>query len=118
MGALVSNQKPVSNDAKPFDCKAQSMTRWRGKVHSFDIQQNLVATIKRTLTRKPKGQRFLNETEVQELWFTNLLTSQMHLALKFILSTGQRVEEVLHATWDEFDLLRSFSCSSRAQGIP
>tara|TARA_B110000503_G_scaffold32885_1_gene53382 strand:+ start:196 stop:1449 length:1254 start_codon:yes stop_codon:yes gene_type:complete len=83
---------------------AQSMTRWRGKAHSFDIQHNLVATIKRTLTRKPKGQRFLNEIEVQELWFTDLLTSQMHLALKFILSTGQRVEEVLHATWDEFDL--------------
>ena len=27
----------------------------------------------------------------------------MHLALKFILASGQRVEEVLHATWDEFD---------------
>ena len=27
----------------------------------------------------------------------------MHLALKLLLSTGQRVEEVLHATWSEFD---------------
>jgi integrase len=27
----------------------------------------------------------------------------MHLALKFILASGQRVEEVLHATWEEFD---------------
>ena len=27
----------------------------------------------------------------------------MHLALKLILASGQRVEEVLHATWDEFD---------------
>jgi integrase len=26
----------------------------------------------------------------------------MHLALKLILATGQRVEEVLHACWDEF----------------
>jgi integrase len=82
---------------------AQSMTRWRGKVPRFNIEHNPVATIKRTLTRKPKGQRALSEAEVRELWNTDLLTPQMHLALKFILTSGQRVEEVLHATWDEFD---------------
>jgi integrase len=82
---------------------AQSMTRWRGKAPRFRIEHNPVATIKRTLSRKPKGQRALSETEVRELWSTNLLTPQMHLALKFILASGQRVEEVLHATWDEFD---------------
>ena len=83
---------------------AQSMTRWRGKAPKFNIEHNPVATIKRTLTRKPKGQRALSEAEVRELWATDLLTPQMHLALKFILASGQRVEEVLHATWDEFDL--------------
>jgi len=83
---------------------ARSMTRWRGKAPRFRIEHNPVATIKRTLSRKPKGQRALSEAEVQELWGTNLLTPQMHLALKFILASGQRVEEVLHATWDEFDL--------------
>ena len=83
---------------------AQSMTRWRGKAPKFNIEHNPVATIKRTLTRKPKGQRVLSEAEVRELWATDLLTPQMHLALKFILASGQRVEEVLHATWDEFDL--------------
>ena len=82
---------------------AQSMTRWRGKAPKFNIEHNPVATIKRTLSRKPKGQRALSEAEVQELWNTDLLTPQMHLALKFILASGQRVEEVLHATWDEFD---------------
>jgi integrase len=82
---------------------AQSMTRWRGKASKFSIEHNPVATIKRTLARKPKGQRALSETEVRELWNTDLLTPQMHLALKFILASGQRVEEVLHATWDEFD---------------
>ena len=82
---------------------AQSMTRWRGKASKFSIEHNPVATIKRTLARKPKGQRALSETEVRELWNTELLTPQMHLALKFILASGQRVEEVLHATWDEFD---------------
>ena len=82
---------------------AQSMTRWRGKAPKFSIEHNPVATIKRTLARKPKGQRTLSEAEVRELWNTELLTPQMHLALKLILASGQRVEEVLHATWDEFD---------------
>jgi len=82
---------------------ARSMTRWRGKAPRFSIEHNPVATIKRTLSRKPKGQRVLSEAEVRELWSTNLLTPQMHLAMKFILASGQRVEEVLHATWDEFD---------------
>ena len=82
---------------------AQSMTRWRGKAPKFSIEHNPVATIKRTLARKPKGQRTLSEAEVRELWNTDLLTPQMHLALKLILASGQRVEEVLHATWDEFD---------------
>ena len=86
---------------------AQSMTRWRRKAPSFDIQHNPVATIKRTLTRKPKGQRALNEAEVQELWTSTLLTPSMHLALKQILATGQRVEEVLHATRDEFDFKKN-----------
>jgi len=82
---------------------ARSMTRWRGKAPRFSIEHNPVATIKRTLSRKPKGQRILSEAEVRKLWSTNLLTPQMHLAMKFILASGQRVEEVLHATWDEFD---------------
>ena len=86
---------------------AQSMTRWRRTAPSFDIQHNPVATIKRTLTRKPKGQRALNEAEVQELWTSTLLTPSMHLALKLILATGQRVEEVLHATRDEFDFKKN-----------
>ena len=32
-----------------------------------------------------------------------LLTRPMHLAVLFILATGQRVEEVLEAEWSEFD---------------
>jgi integrase len=82
---------------------AHSTTRWRGKAPKFNIDHNPVATIKRTLARKPKGQRALSEAEVRKLWNTELLTPQMHLALKLILASGQRVEEVLHATWDEFD---------------
>jgi integrase len=82
---------------------AEGMTRWRGKAPKFGMQHNPVATVRKSINRKARGQRALSPTEIQELWHTELLTAPMHLALKFLLATGQRVEEVLHASWDEFD---------------
>lgn len=82
---------------------ADGMTRWRGRAPKFDLTHNPVATVRKSAPRKPRGQRALSRDEVRELWNTNLLTPPMHLALKMILATGQRVEEVLHATWSEFD---------------
>jgi integrase len=79
------------------------MTRWRGRIKDFQITYNPVATVRKSVSRKPVGMRALSEGEVRQLWHTDLLTPQMHLALKLILSTGQRVEEVLHAGWDEFN---------------
>lgn len=83
---------------------AESMTRWRGKAPKFDLQHNPVTTVKKSMSRKPRGQRTLSRVEVRQLWQTRSLTNPMLLALKFLLATGQRVEEVLHATWTEFDL--------------
>lgn len=83
---------------------AESMTRWRGKAPKFDLQHNPVTTVKKSMSRKPRGQRTLSRVEVRQLWQTGSLTNPMLLALKFLLATGQRVEEVLHATWTEFDL--------------
>lgn len=82
---------------------AEGITRWRGKAPRFDLQFNPVASVRKVLKRKPRGQRTLSPVEVEELWNTELLTLPMHLALKLILTTGQRVEEVLGATWKEFD---------------
>lgn len=82
---------------------AESMTRWRGKTPRFNLQHNPVLTVRKTITRKPRGQRALSREEVQQLWNTQALTKPMLLALKLLLATGQRVEEVLHATWGEFD---------------
>ena len=82
---------------------AEAMTRWRGRVTKFDIQANPVATVKKTVNQKRRGQRALTRDEVRKLWKADQLTAPMLLALKFLLATGQRVEEVLHATWDEFD---------------
>lgn len=82
---------------------AEGMTRWRGKAPKFDLMLNPVATVRKSVSRKPRGQRSLSSREVAELWNTDLLTPPMHLALKMILATGQRVEEVLQTTWSEFD---------------
>ena len=83
---------------------ANSMTRWRAKAKQFDLAHNPVATVRKTVSQKSRGQRALSADEIRVLWHTDYLTSPMLLALKFLLSSGQRVEEVLHATWSEFDL--------------
>ena len=82
---------------------AESMTRWRGRAMKFDLHHNPVATVKKTVKRKAVGNRALSRSEIKILWHTDQLTPPMLLALKMLLTTGQRVEEVLHATWAEFD---------------
>lgn len=82
---------------------AESMTRWRGKAPKFGLEHNPVATVRKSVSRKPRGQRALSRDEIKHLWHTNILSQPMLLALKLLLATGQRVEEVLHATWGEFD---------------
>jgi integrase len=83
---------------------APSMTRWRGRTKDFQITFNPVATVRKSVSRKPRGQRNLSPDEIRSLWQTDQLTRPMHLALLLILATGQRVEEVLEASWSEFDL--------------
>ena len=82
---------------------AESMTRWRGRVLKFGLHHNPVAAVNKTLKRKVSGNRTLSRSEIKTLWHTDQLTPPMLLALKMLLTTGQRVEEVLHATWAEFD---------------
>jgi integrase len=83
---------------------APSMTRWRGRTKDFQIAFNPVATVRKSVSRKPRGQRNLSPDEIRSLWQTDRLTRPMHLALLFILTSGQRVEEALEASWSEFDL--------------
>ncbi len=105
-GALVhsDNVRAYLRAAFELGLHAQSMTRWRGRTKDFQITYNPVATVRKSVSRKPRGQRNLSPDEIRSLWQTNQLTRPMHLALLFILATGQRVEEVLEASWSEFDL--------------
>jgi len=104
-GALVhsDNVRAYIRAAFELGLHAESMTRWRGKAPKFGLVHNPVATVRKSVSRKSRGLRALSRDEVRQLWDTELLTPSMLLALKLLLATGQRVEEVLHATWDEFD---------------
>jgi integrase len=104
-GAAVhaDNVRAYLRAAFELGINAEGMTRWRGNKPKFDLTLNPVATVRKSARRKPRGQRSLSWCEVAELWNADLLTPPMHLTLKMILATGQRVEEVLQATWSEFD---------------
>lgn len=105
-GTLIhaDNVRAYMRAAFELGLHAPSMTRWRGKAKDFNITFNPVATVRKSVSRKPRGQRNLSPDEIRSLWQTDQLTRPMHLALLFILATGQRVEEVLEASWSEFDL--------------
>ena len=83
---------------------AKNIARWRGQIPNFDIAHNPVAATRRAVKRKPVGTRSLDWMEVSEIWSAPGLSHSSRLSLKLLISTGQRVEEVLHASWNEFDL--------------
>lgn len=59
---------------------------------------------------EPKSTRWLNDEELQRLWFA-LEESQNQKAanvIRLLLLTGSKRSEVLQATWDQFDLERGW----------
>ena len=59
--------------------------------------------MRRAVVKKVMGNRSLNKAEIIKIWHASGLSDSSRLALKFIVATGQRVEEVLQAPWSEFD---------------
>ena len=60
------------------------------------------------MQQTPKSVRWLNDEELQRLWFA-LEESQNQKAanvIRLLLLTGSRRSEILQATWDQFDLER------------
>lgn len=105
-GALVhsDNVRAYIRAAFELGLNADSSTRWRGRTIGFGLKHNPVATIKKSVRHKRRGNRNLSRDEVRTVWNSKLMTPPMLLAVKMLLATGQRVEEVLHAQWSEFDL--------------
>jgi len=86
---------------------AKNISRWRGQIPEFGIEHNPVVATRRAVKRKPVGTRVLDWSEVGAVWSSNHLSPSSRMALQFLIATGQRVEEVLRASWTEFDLNES-----------
>ncbi len=88
--------------------------RWKDKdeyTHTvrFDITMNPVSSVDKPLKEEAAGERTLSENEIKKLWKAvgnnKKMPQPTGYVLRLILATsGQRVEEVLRSTWDEFDL--------------
>lgn len=105
-GSLVhaDNVRAYLRAAFELGIHAKNISRWRGQIPEFGIEHNPVAATRRAVKRKPVGTRVLDWPEVMAVWASDGLSPSSRLALQFLLATGQRVEEVLRATWGEFDL--------------
>ena len=105
-GSLVhaDNVRAYLRAAFELGIHAKNISRWRGQIPEFGIEHNPVAATRRAVKRKPVGTRVLDWSEVMAVWSSNGLSPSSRLALQFLLATGQRVEEVLKASWSEFDL--------------
>lgn len=77
-----------------------------GEIPDFGLDSNPVALIKRNARVEQPRKRYLDKSELVKVWQAlnpDRFQSELSLVLKLLLSTGQRVEEVLQAEWSEFD---------------
>lgn len=84
---------------------------WADVVPDFGMTMNPAKGVQRKSEKanRRSKERTLTAPEVHRLWAEiggSCMSDQLSLALKMLLSTGQRVEEVLGATWAEIDLDR------------
>jgi integrase len=102
-----------------FGLRARNLPRWRNKAPVFELSANPAALTEKAVKREPRGQRHLSREELRRVWHAlgesyevtggqgasrrASLDVPTQIAVKLLFATGQRVEEVLHATWDEFD---------------
>lgn len=88
------------------DCKKSP--RWiRNKsIPDFNIDTNPVIDTTKAKGENRAGHNFLTKDDTSKLWKSIGITAMSPdnaLAIKLILATGQRVEEILGATWSEFN---------------
>jgi len=90
-----------------FGMSCQTDPRWRRKVPDFNLAHNPAIVTKKAIQREKPGDRFLTKEEIKQLWNqigVDYMSADLALVIKLLLLTGQRVEEVLQASWSEFDL--------------
>lgn len=123
--SVARNVKLQMSAAFGFGLNAQGDPAWKRRVPDYQMQFNpardinLASVEKLKAARKlkqeragtvPQGKRSLSEVEIAMLWQRidnpGELSKELALATKLLLGTGQRVREVLEATWSEFDLIK------------
>jgi len=94
--------------AYEFAMKARSMEKWADQAKPFkDLLMNPARHITRSQTNANIGERTLESDEVKFLWNkagVEALSLDLALYIKLSLALGgQRVLELLHSEWKEFD---------------
>ena len=70
----------------------------------FSLTVNPVSAIPRDAGAETPGERVLLWAEVRAVWHSESLTWPARQAVRLLLLTGARVNEVCQASWSEFDL--------------
>lgn len=97
------------SSAYEFAIKATTSAAWRKQATGFStLDSNPARIVGKYQSRVVMGERHLSAEEVTTLWNrigTEALSLPFALYLKLSLALGgQRVQELLHAEWSEFDL--------------
>ncbi|MDO8844618.1 site-specific integrase [Methylicorpusculum sp.] len=87
-------------------CKASPRWKKNKELPDFNISINPVIDTKKAPGENRVANHHLNKEDVRKLWCligVAAMSPDMALAIKLLIATGQRVEEVLCAAWAEFD---------------
>ncbi len=105
---LANRTRSYLRAAFTFGQHCKSSPRWKKHqdLPEFNIRFNPVIDTKKATGENRVGNNYLSKEEIKKLWHSigvDAMSADMALAIKLLISTGQRVEEVLSATWAEFD---------------
>ena len=77
-------------------------------ITQFGLKYNPVAAVPKAIKSEPVGERDLSRAEIRQLWVAlttdDSCTFGVGTAIKLMLATGLRVQEVVEAKWSEIDL--------------
>jgi len=91
-----------------FGMSCNKSPRWRlnQDIPLFNLAINPAKNTKKTKNGDKVGEHFIAKEDINTLWNTigvTAMSPDCAFAIKFLISTGQRVTEVLEAPWSEFN---------------
>lgn len=86
-----------------YGMRADNDPRRLGDPVLFGLVTNPVAAIPRDAGAESARDRVLSWDEVREVWYSERLSWPARQAIRLLLLTGARVNEIVQASWSEFD---------------